>query len=126
MLDALGLRPRHLVTLTILRDTGGISQTDLADTIRIDRTNLVGLLNELESGGWIERRRSPEDRRRHTVELTTAGHELLSRAEFALAAVEDEVLSDLDDEDRRTLHALLQRVVSGHSCTEPRRDVADC
>ena len=126
MLDALGLRPRHLVTLTILRDTGGISQADLADTIRIDRTNLVGLLNELETSGWIERRRSPEDRRRHTVQLTKDGEELLSRAEFALTAVEDEVLSDLDDADRRTLHTLLQRVVGGHNCTEPRRAVADC
>jgi len=119
VLDALGLRPRHLVTLTVLRNTGGMSQTDLADTIRIDRTNLVGLLNELETSGWIERRRSPEDRRRHIVELTTAGHEILSRAEFALAAAEDEVLSALDGSQRAALHDLLQEVVRDASCTEP-------
>jgi len=127
VLEALKMRPRHLLTLTVLRDLGDSSQADLAGTLRIDRTNLVGLLNELEADGWIERRRSPEDRRRHIVELTGAGREILSRAEFALAAVENEVFSALDDADRETLHALLARVVSGdHSCTEPRAGAPDC
>lgn len=125
VLEQLAMRPRHLLTLTVLRDLGDSSQADLAGTLRIDRTNLVGLLNELEADGWIERRRSPEDRRRHIVELTPAGREILSRAEFALAAVENEVFSALDDADRERLHALLQRVVGGHSCTEPRPPV-DC
>lgn len=120
VLEAIGMRPRHLLTLTVLRDRGGSSQADLADLLRIDRTNLVGLLNELETDGWIERRRSPEDRRRHIVELTAAGHEILSRAEFALAAVEDEVFSALDNEQRATLYSLLHRVFSDEgSCTEP-------
>src|SRR5258708_2394227 len=87
-LAPLGLRPRHLVALTMLRDLGSSTQQALATTLQIDRTNLVGLLNELEGAGLIERRRSSEDRRRHTVELTDAGIELLAKAEFALAAVE--------------------------------------
>ncbi|WP_372517936.1 MarR family winged helix-turn-helix transcriptional regulator [Solirubrobacter phytolaccae] len=116
VLEALGMRPRHLLTLTVLRDLDGSSQTDLADTLRIDRTNLVGLLNELEAEGWIERRRSPEDRRRHVVELTKDGREALSRAEFALAAVEDHVLGALDDTERRSLHALLARAVGVTGC----------
>ena len=106
-LDSLGIRPRHLLTLTVLRDLGGSSQADLSALLQIDRTNLVGLLNELESEGWIERRRSPEDRRRHVVELTKDGREALSRAEFALAAVEDEVLAALDTEQREALYQLL-------------------
>ena len=126
-LAALDMRPRHLLTLTVLRDLGGSTQQALATRLSIDRTNLVGLLNELEADGWIERRRSPEDRRRHIVELTGAGREILSRAEFALAAVENEVFSALDDADREALHALLARVVSGdHSCTEPRAGASDC
>lgn len=116
VLDALGMRPRHLLTLTVLRDLGDSSQADLAGMLRIDRTNVVGLLNELEAGGWIERKRSPEDRRRHVVELTAGGREILSRAEFALAAVENEVFSALDDAERNTLHALLQRVVARAGC----------
>src|ERR1700754_2140285 len=87
-LDALELRPRHRLTLTVLRDQGESSQQDLASTLEIDRTNLVGLLNELEAQALIERRRSAADRRRHTVAITDAGRERLARAEFILQAAE--------------------------------------
>jgi DNA-binding MarR family transcriptional regulator len=120
VLAPLGLRPRHLVALTVLRDSGGSTQQALSTTLRIDRTNLVGLLNELEADKLIERRRSSEDRRRHLVELTTAGANQLARAELALAAVEDEVLGGLDDEQRETLYRLLQQATSDQVVDCPR------
>ena len=43
-----GLRPRHLVALTLLRDQGPATQQALIEALRIDPSNLVGLLNELE------------------------------------------------------------------------------
>jgi DNA-binding MarR family transcriptional regulator len=119
VLAPLGLRPRHLVALTVLRDRGGSTQQALAATLEMDGTNIVGLLNELEARQLIERRRSPEDRRRHLVELTSAGAEQLAKAEFALSAVEDEVLGALDDSQRETLYGLLQQAAAGTtmSCT---------
>ena len=110
----LGLRPRHLVALTVLRD-GGSTQQALSTTLQIDSTNLVGLLNELEADKLIERRRSISDRRRHIVEITAAGTDLLAQVEVALAAVEDEVLGGLDDEQRETLYSLLQQAASDHA-----------
>src|ERR1700681_1069584 len=73
VLAPLGLRPRHLVALTVLRDGRGSTQQALAATVEMDGTNIVGLLNDLETRNLIERRRSPQDRRRHTVELTETG-----------------------------------------------------
>jgi DNA-binding MarR family transcriptional regulator len=113
-LAPLGLRPRHLLALTVLRERGGSTQQALSTTLQIDRTNLVGLLNELEADKLIERRRSSEDRRRHIVELTPAGIDLLANAEFRLAAVENEVLSALDDDQRETLYRLLYEATSDH------------
>ena len=115
-----GLRPRHLVTLTLLRDHGSGTQQALAVALQMDRTNLVGLLNELESADLVRRTRSPEDRRRHIVELTPAGETRLRELECALAAVEEEVLGALDAEQREQLYELLQIATSGHvvSCGE--------
>jgi DNA-binding MarR family transcriptional regulator len=113
-LAPVGLRPRHLIALTVLRDHGGSTQQALSTTLQIDRTNLVGLLNDLESEGLIARRRSPEDRRRHIVELTEVGARRLAKAEFALAAVEDEVLCSLDIDQRELLYRLLQQATGGH------------
>jgi MarR family transcriptional regulator, lower aerobic nicotinate degradation pathway regulator len=114
------MRPRHLVALTVLRDRGGSTQQALAVTLAMDGTNVVGLLNELEARKLIERRRSPEDRRRHVVELTGAGAEQLAKAERALSAVENEVLGALDESQRETLYSLLQQAAGGTmmTCTE--------
>lgn len=118
-LAPLGLRPRHLVALTVLRDHGSPTQQALASALRTDRTNLIGLLNELESAGLILRRRSSEDRRRHIVELTDEGSERLAQAEAALAAAEDEVLGALDAAQRETLYLLLQQATTSQviDCT---------
>ena len=120
VLAPMGLRPRHLVALTVLREHGGSTQQALAATLEMDGTNIVGLLNELEAGNLIERRRSPQDRRRHQVVLTDAGSEQLTKAECALSAAENEVLSALDENQRETLYSLLQQAAAGTvpSCRE--------
>ena len=119
VLAPLGLRPRHLVALTVLRHLGGSTQQALATTLAMDGTNIVGLLNELEADKLIERRRSPEDRRRHVVELTEAGVKQLVIAECALAQVEQEVLGALDAGQRETLYTLLQLAATGTGVSCP-------
>src|SRR4030081_1558614 len=75
VLAPLGLRPRHLVALTVLRHLSGSTQQSLATTLAMDGTNIVGLLNELEADKLIDRHPSPETRRLNVVELTEAGAE---------------------------------------------------
>lgn len=108
----MGLRPRHFVALTVLRDQGAMPQQELAERLHVDRTNLVGLLNALEQDGLVARTRSPEDRRRHLVELTAAGAGKLADAERAVADAEDEVLGGLDADEREQLYLLLQRATA--------------
>jgi DNA-binding MarR family transcriptional regulator len=112
-LDPTGLRPRHLIALSVLREHGATTQGALGDALRLDPSNLVGLLNELEQRGLLERRRDPDDRRRHIVELSAAGRQALLNAERALVAVQDDILGALDDDERATLHALLLRAAGG-------------
>jgi MarR family transcriptional regulator, lower aerobic nicotinate degradation pathway regulator len=129
-LAPMSLRPRHLVVLTILREHGTTTQSALCEALRLDPTNLVGLLNELEERSLLTRRRDPADRRRHIVELTDAGTATLAGAETALAAVQDEVLAGLEDEERAALHSLLARAAEGQvsceTCVEPLAGATDC
>jgi DNA-binding MarR family transcriptional regulator len=121
-LDPTGLRPRHLIALSVLREQGATTQGALGEALRLDPSNLVGLLNELEQRGLLERRRDPDDRRRHIVEVSAAGRQALLDAERALVGVQDDVLGALDEDERATLHALLLRAaggqVPGDACTE--------
>src|SRR6201987_5931454 len=68
-----GLRTAHLMLLTLLRDHGAATQTGLAEALRLDPSNLVGLLNDLERRGMVIRQHHPDDRRRHIVSIADDG-----------------------------------------------------
>jgi DNA-binding MarR family transcriptional regulator len=110
-----GLRPRHLHALGILKERGPLSQQSLGEVLSLDPSNVVGLLNELEERGLITRRRDPADRRRHIVDLSSAGEEALALAYVRLGLVEDDLLAALSDEERAVLHDLLVRAVGTES-----------
>ena len=109
--ELLGMHLRHLMALSYLRDNDRCPQQELAEVLCMDANNVVLLLNELEDRGHIARRRHPEDRRRHIVELTSAGQKALKRAESAQETIEDDVLHALDPEERAILWKLLTRAL---------------
>jgi DNA-binding MarR family transcriptional regulator len=111
--EMLGMRLKQFAALSYLRQLPGIGQSQLGDAMMLDANNCVLLLNDIEAAGWAERRRDPEDRRRHIVEITDAGREALKRAEAALDSLEGEVLETLSPEERDTLRELLARALSG-------------
>jgi DNA-binding MarR family transcriptional regulator len=119
-----GLRPRHLIALRLLREDGPASQQALTEALRLDPSNVVGLLNELEERELITRRRDRSDRRRHIVEISTHGEEELCLACTRLRLVEDELLSSLSAEEKATLYHLLVRAVGVKSppCDEPEQE----
>ena len=117
----LGMHLRHLVALAYVRDHDECPQQDLADAFCMDANNVVLLLNELEELGYATRLRDPNDRRRHVVQLTSAGRTALARTERAQGAIEDEVLQALDPDERRTLQQLLERALRS---MEPDEDEA--
>jgi DNA-binding MarR family transcriptional regulator len=117
-----GLRPRHLIALRLLREAGPTSQQGLADSLSLDPSNVVGLLNELEERDLVTRRRDPADRRRHIVELSRRGEDELCLAYTRLRLVEDDVFSALSDAERATLYDLLVRAVG---VTSPPCDVVE-
>ncbi|MGY4651783.1 MarR family winged helix-turn-helix transcriptional regulator [Mycobacterium sp. URHB0021] len=109
MATGVGLRARHVIALTLLRDLGEQNQSDLAATLGMNPTNVVALLNELEAEDLLRRLRSPQDRRRHSVALTAAGRALLKDIEDLLIGVEQRVLDPLTPQERQTLYTLLRR-----------------
>ena len=111
--ELLGMRWRHVMVLSYLAERDGVAQQDLGDVIGVDPNNLVLLLNELEALDFARRRRDPEDRRRHIVELTDTGRAALLRAERARETIEDDVLGALDADEREMLRRLLAKAVEG-------------
>jgi DNA-binding MarR family transcriptional regulator len=109
-LAPLGLRQRHVVALSYLRGHGATPQQQLAESLRMDASSMVCLLNDLEESELVVRNRDRSDRRRGIVELSTRGERALREVDQALQVVEDEVLTRLDSGERGTLHRLLMKL----------------
>ncbi|MFL6146730.1 MAG: MarR family winged helix-turn-helix transcriptional regulator [Pseudonocardiaceae bacterium] len=109
-LAPLGMRPGHFGLLMHLSRGEGQSQQRLADAMGIHRNVMVGLVDELEDRGLIERRRHPADRRAHAIHLTAAAHDLLDRAQRVADEHEAELLAGIGEDDRTYLIALLQHL----------------
>jgi DNA-binding MarR family transcriptional regulator len=107
-----GESPYHYSVLAVLAESPRETQATIADSLGYDRSWLVGLLDELEEAGLIERKRDPTDRRRHLVSLKPAGKTKLEELRGISRSVEEEFLSGLDAGQRKQLHALLLEVAA--------------
>src|SRR3954469_11748880 len=106
-LEPYGLRPRHVAALIELRDRGKLTQQSLCGQLHLDPTNLVAILNDLERRGFATRRRDPEDRRRHLVEVSKKGLAVIDKVSEVMDGVEDELLEGFAPAEREQLAHLL-------------------
>ena len=112
--EDLGLHPYHHAVLLVLDEGSRETQGSIADALGYDRGQLVGLLDELQEQGLVERQRDPTDRRRHLVRMTPDGTKTLRRMRAIARRNEDEFLDPLSEEERAQLHTLLFRLAEKH------------
>ena len=96
--------------LAILAEGARETQATIAETLTLDPSRLVALLDSLEERGLIERQRDPQDRRRHVVSITALGKRELSRLREVIRELEDQFLAPLDQKSRKSFHELLVRL----------------
>jgi DNA-binding MarR family transcriptional regulator len=112
--EAQGASPYQHGILCSLSESRAETQAQIADALGYDRSWLVGLLDELEAEGLIERKPDPADRRRNVVTLKPEGEAKLLELRGLSKQVEDEFLAPLTKDERQQLHALLQKVAEHH------------
>jgi len=106
----LGLRPGEFSALAIISANPGLSQAKLAREVGLDKSAAVTVVDDLERLGYAERRRSPNDRRRHALYTRRAGEAALEQMFTSLKLVEQDVLNALGTRDKQVLSELLDRL----------------
>jgi MarR family transcriptional regulator for hemolysin len=104
-----GSRPTWLVLLS-LKTRPVANQRELAAAVGIQGATLTHHLNGMESDGLLTRRRDPENRRVHLVELTEAGETAFHRLRLAAAEHDERLRAGFDATDLDRLRELLDRL----------------
>jgi DNA-binding MarR family transcriptional regulator len=112
--EELGLHPYHHAILAVLDEGSRETQGAIADALGYDKGQLVGLLDELEAASLIERRRDPNDRRRHVVQMTADGRKTLRQLRTLSLRLENEFLAPLEPAERERFHDVLVRLAELH------------
>ncbi|MFD8418975.1 MarR family winged helix-turn-helix transcriptional regulator [Streptomyces sp. NPDC059466] len=107
-----GVDGHELAVLAVLAAEYPLSQVEVAGRLGVDRTTMVALVDGLEDHGLVERRRSPQDRRKNIVELTAVGRDCLRRAELARQETERRFLAPLGEEAGAALVRALRVLVT--------------
>lgn len=113
-LAPLGVKPKHIHVMETLLAYDGLSQQDVSRMLGIDPNVLVGLIDDLEARGFAERRRNPEDRRRHLIHVTDAGRAAVERSRALLGTAEDGFFAVLDADQRDVLRDASERLLTAH------------
>jgi DNA-binding MarR family transcriptional regulator len=101
----------QLICLREIRRQGGVNPGSLARSVSLSPATVTGIIDRLEMRGLVTRERRSRDKRQVLVQLTDAGADLLWRTPPPLQERFVERLEALDDDERASLAAALERVV---------------
>ena len=106
-----GLSGAQYNILRILRGAGtdGLCRHEIGERLLTRMPDVTRLLDRLEDAGLVLRTRDDEDRRLVRTRLTRDGRTLVDRLDAPVAAEHERALAPLDEGERRTLVALLER-----------------
>lgn len=110
-LDEIGLRARSYSILALACSGLDATQRDLAAALELDPSQVVALVDGLESSGLVRREQDPRDRRQRIIQATPAGHALFKRARKVASGAEAEALAMLSAAERETLWEILRKIV---------------
>jgi len=107
-LAARDTHPGQAICLRFLSANDGVTQRDLADSLRLAKPTVSKMLKAMERAGAIERHPDAHDQRLTRVYLTAVGHKLETELRAVSAAQINETIGSLPEGDRRELGRLLE------------------
>ena len=105
-----GLRRTTFSCLSLIIDNPGLKQSQLGETLSIERPNLVSIVEDLTSVGLITRTTSETDRRAYALRPTDKGRTLFAKALAAVQALDSKITSGMSDKSVTELKGALDQV----------------
>ncbi|MFJ7990612.1 MarR family winged helix-turn-helix transcriptional regulator [Peribacillus frigoritolerans] len=104
------INSRQYGVLLFVQENPYSSQKDISENLQIDRTTMVSHIDHLETLGFVERTRNPNDRRSYSLLITEKGNDVLDSSWEFLTNVESEVLAPLNQQEKELLKDFLVKI----------------
>lgn len=118
LLQPYGFAPQHAGILRLLSKEPGLSQQQLAKRLRMHASRLVGIIDELQNRGILERRPSSRDRRLYALHLTAEGERALALIGQVAREHQNALLAALSEAERASLAEMLARIAAREGLSE--------
>ena len=98
-LKPLGITRSQWWVLAFLSRRDGMTQTALAADLDLTKVAVGGLIDRMESSGFVERRADERDARARRVYLTRAGQKMVATIRQNVDVVEAEILASVTEDE---------------------------
>ncbi|MFH8294039.1 MarR family winged helix-turn-helix transcriptional regulator [Streptomyces sp. NPDC018059] len=105
-----GLKMWHHVVLAAVADLGPVAQAELGRSVLLDPKDMVGVIDDLQAGGFVDRAPDPTDRRKNAITVTAEGKRLVARCTRAAERANDALLAPLSAGERERFLEMLTRI----------------
>jgi len=109
-LEEFGLKRQSYATLSLACTEYGLTQRELAASLKVDPSRLVAILDELQGRELVVREVDPADRRSRTIRATDAGRQLRAQAAESVRRVEEMLLGGIPAGERAAVMGALRRI----------------
>ena len=109
------IRPAQFAVLVLIRHNPGLTQAAVSHVLDINKTNLVPLLDGLETRGLVARRKVTGDRRAFALHLTSKGETFVEKMEARHNSMETVLRERLGEKASRQLLRLAHAFTSSRS-----------
>jgi MarR family transcriptional regulator for hemolysin len=110
LMKPLGVTRSQWWVIAHLSRNDGMAQTELSVLLDIGKVTLGGLIDRLETGGWVQRRGDAQDRRMKRVFLTRKANNLLNEMQIVEKNHNRDILKGISGKDRDLFIDLLSRL----------------
>ena len=109
-LSHLEIGPFFPVIAIIDKTKGTLTQQEIADTLQLDKTNVLRIIDNLSEKGYVRRTEKPDDRRAYIIKLTAKGKKVLPEIYKAVKELNKTALSGLTDRQIETFYSTIEAI----------------
>lgn len=113
---------REYWALACVVEADASSQSALSDSLSIDASDMVRVIDSLENHGWVTRERDPKDRRRQIVAATKQGRNVINDLTRVVSEAEDHVLDVSTNKQLKHLRKLALNILEAEDQPKKKKD----